>query len=153
MVDPAEYAQDVEVVAQHAVAQQASKRQKVAPIGAPAAPIGAPSGGRGRRGGSSGSGLGGAASGGGGLGGAASSSGSLSNAPTGIAVALADNSMITIPRSTMAMIVDGVERASKAALGAVQISNQARNAFEEEHKRLAEMATELRELCNRGRIV
>ena len=61
--------------------------------------------------------------------------------------------MVLVPRSLLKRMVDGVERASKAAGFAVTIASSARNGFEEERARLAEVAGELRELANRGSVV
>ena len=61
--------------------------------------------------------------------------------------------MVMVPRSLLKRMVDGVERASKAAGFAVTIASSARNGFEEERVRLSDVASELREIANRGRIV
>ena len=45
---------------------------------------------------------------------------------------------------------DSLERATAAAGHAVKISTQARNAFEEEHRRLAECAQDIALLCSRA---
>lgn len=64
-----------------------------------------------------------------------------------------DGGTVSIPRTTLATIVDHVDRATRAAYHAVTISQQARNAFEEEHRLLTQLGQELRDLVNRGRIV
>ena len=74
--------------------------------------------------------------------------------PPGPSSALAEgDDMVMVPRSLLKRMVDGVERASKAAGFAVTIASSARNGFEEERVRLADVASELREIANRGRIV
>jgi hypothetical protein len=60
---------------------------------------------------------------------------------------------VTIPRTTLATMCDQVDRCVRAAYHAVSISQQARNAFEEEHRRLTQISGELRNLANSGSIV
>ena len=61
--------------------------------------------------------------------------------------------MVAFPRSVLKTMLDCVDRCTKAANYAVQISQQARNAFEEERDRLQNVTNELRELCNRGSVL
>ena len=60
---------------------------------------------------------------------------------------------VLVPRALLKQMVDSCERASKAAGFAVQIAQSARNGFEEERARLAEIAADLARLANRGTIV
>ena len=65
-------------------------------------------------------------------------------------LAVAEDSVL-VPRSLLATMIDQVERASLAAQGAVSLSTQARNAFEDEHKRLTEILQQLRSSAAQGR--
>ena len=53
---------------------------------------------------------------------------------------------VVVPKIVLKHMLDGVERAAAAASHAVKISCQARDAFEEEHRRIVETAGELRRL-------
>ena len=65
--------------------------------------------------------------------------------------AAADNSPEMIVKvSTLKRMQDSIERAAAAASHAVKISTQARNAFEEEQRRLSESAQEMAMLCKRA---
>ena len=55
-------------------------------------------------------------------------------------------------RQLLRTMVDQVERAALAAQGAVALSQQARNAFEDEHKRLQEILQQLRSTLTQGRM-
>ena len=65
-------------------------------------------------------------------------------------LAVQHEQVIGIPRTTLLTMIDNVDRCAKAAAYAVTISQQARNAFEEEHQRLQACAQELRDLLTRG---
>ena len=55
-------------------------------------------------------------------------------------------------RQLLRTMVDQVERAALAAQGAVALSQQARNAFEDEHKRLQEILQQLQAAVTQGRM-
>ena len=68
----------------------------------------------------------------------------------GGAIVVADD-LVTLPRSLIETMLDHVERATLAAQGAVSLSQQARNAFEDEHRRLVQISQQLRSAVHGGR--
>ena len=83
--------------------------------------------------------------------GAASSSGVTALIPVvneAAVVSAEDAEYVTIRKSTLKVIQDSCERVSQAALHAVRISQSARNAFEEEHQRIAEVTKVIQEIIN-----
>ncbi len=57
--------------------------------------------------------------------------------------------LLTLRRSTLLTMLDGVERAAAAAKHAISISVAARDAFETEEKRLSDCARQLARICDR----
>ena len=56
---------------------------------------------------------------------------------------------VTVPKQVLKRMLDSVDRAAAAAAHAVKISAHARNAFEEEHRRLLETRHDLQEMISR----
>ena len=76
-------------------------------------------------------------------------------APIGAVISApsAASDAVVIPRTVLRSMMDSVERAHRAAQHAVQISQQARNAFEEEANRLSQVAQCLAGYANRGTVL
>ena len=75
---------------------------------------------------------------------------SSNSAGTSLMLAASLPDTIMAPRTTLKTMIDNVDRAAKAVNYAVTISQQARNSFEEEYKRLQATSQDLRELATQG---
>ena len=62
---------------------------------------------------------------------------------------LCDDDAVAVQKVLLKAAIDSVERASKATAHAGKIASGARDAFEEENRRLAETARDLQSLLNR----